>query len=290
MPEGISESPPTKTPGILQRVGKLVTEMFPEIDQIAKWRRSKKIRAKIRVLPQEQDLDPTTVQDEINTLPDLEQNIKASEQFIRQLRNPNRYSQDSHESQYLRSDLGFQVERGVGIEKGFFNVASIVQAAENKYRLPLAIYIDRSHARLVVKGPYQTPYSRRITVYDPMSSGFQEIDVNPAGQLLGVTGNSLAGEQMAVGQFDLKKFFEEPSLARYADLLTNIKAFNFQRDSYNCLPYCLFVGAMLNGLEPGATEFNQRGIKQFEQDFGVTILTRKDFLPKPRVRVIGNQG
>lgn len=286
MPEGISENLPPQKPGILKRAGKLVTEIFPEIGEIAKKRRSKKIRAQIKVLPQKEEVRPDMPEEEVNTLSDLESNIKASEQFIKTLRNPGLYHSDSYSSQYMKSDWGFQVEKDVGIEKGWFNVASIVHTAEYRYHLPLAIYIDRNHAQLVVKGPYQASQGRRIKVYNPMLSNFQEINVNQTGQLLGVTGNSLAGEKMAIGQFDLTKFFEAPDLAKYADMLTNIKAFSFQRDLHNCVPYCLFVSAMLYGLEPGNTEFKRQGIKQFEQDFGVRIITKEEMLPKPRIRIV----
>ena len=252
MSEGISENPPPK-----KRV---------------------RVLPKVRILPVETEHKPST-------FPSLEQNIRASEQFIRALRTPNSYRQDQEDPGFMKSDLGFKVEKGVGVERGYFDLASAVRTTEERYNLPLTIYVKQSHARLVVKGPYNTSEGRKIKVYDPMISGFSEIKVNDTGQIAGLLSNGLAFEKRTKNQGDLTAFLESPDLARFNNLLTDIKAFGFQMDFYNCIPYCLFVGAMLNGLEPGTTAFKQRGIKQFEQDFGIRILTREEMTPKPRVRV-----
>ena len=213
------------------------------------------------------------VKDESTTLPSLEQNIIASEQFIKSIRNSSRYSQDPDYPQYMKSDLGYRVAKPV--DKGWFDIMSLTTTAMDRYKLPLAMYIDRNHARLVVKGAYQTPEGMKIKVYDPMSSGFQEIKVDDSGGegVVGLYSNSSL-------RYDLTALLESPEIEKFSSLLTNMKAFGFQREFYNCVPYCLFVAAMLNGLEPGATEFKRQGIKQFEKDFGVRIITREEMLPK----------
>ena len=296
MPEGISENLPPKKPGILQNVPTIVQRVRRQIDdfmlgnpsmpgQISEKRR-RSIKAQIKVLPQDEEvLQRKEPEQEVNTLPDLESNIKASEQFIIQLRNPSRYSQDPYQPQYMKSDLGYRVAKPV--EKGWFDVGSIVTTAMDRYKLPLAIYIDHNHARLVVKGAYQTPEGRKIKVYNPMSTGFEEISVNATGMLVGVTANALVGGKVDKEEYDIASFLEDPKLREHSDLLKNIKAFNFQKDLQNCIPYCLFVNAMLHGLESGATDFKRQGIKQFEQDFGVRIMTREEMmLQRPRVRIV----
>lgn len=255
MPEGITDNLPPKNPRV-----KVLS-----------------IKPRVRVLAPE---------NRPSIMPSLEQNIKASERFIRSLRSLGSYSQDPDEPQYLKSDLGFRVQK-YSVERGFFDAASVQNTAEERYRLPLAIYIDRNHAQLVVKGAYQTPEGRKIMVYNPMSKGFQEISVNvtEGGSTIGVTANGLVGSRIARGEYDIVKFFEEQQLGNFRSLLTDMKAFNFQNDVQNCIPYCLFVNAMIHGLEPGKTPFKEFGRKQFEQDFGIRILTREEFLPKPRVRL-----
>lgn len=289
MPEGISENLPPQKPGILKRAGKLVTEIFPEIGLIAAKRRSRKIRAQIKVIPQEEVLQPMATEHEINTLPNLPSNIAASEQFIKQLRKLSLYSEAPHDARFLKSNLGYLVE-GQNVARGWFEAGSVVKTAEERYQLPLAIYVDNNHAKLLVRGPYQTSEGMTIKVYNPMLLNFQEIRVrvDAHGIPIGVYNNLLAGRKIARGEYDLTKFVEAPDFAKYADLLTNIKAFSFQKDLYNCIPYCLFVSAMLHGLGPGDTEFKRQGIKQFEQDFGVRILTREEILSKKpaRVRII----
>lgn len=275
MAEGISENPPPKKHGAFQILEDFIRGLDP------KERIKRKIRKHIKVLPDEKE-------DEPSTLPTLEQNIKASEKFIRALRNPRLYSQSRYDARFLKSNLGYSVE-GQSVEKGWFEVNSVVKTAEDRYRLPLAIYIDNDHAKLLVKGPYWTTEGRKIKVYNPMLSNFQErrVGVDVYGIPVGAYTNVLAGRRISKGDYDVTKFLEAPDIAKYADLLTNIKAFNFQREYYNCIPYCLFVGAMLYGLESGDTEFKTRGIKQFEQDFGVRIITREEILPKnPRIRII----
>lgn len=176
------------------------------------------------------------------------------------------------------------------VETGWFHVSSVVVTALERYNLPLAIYVgpDR-HARLVVKGAYDTPEGRKIKAYNPFRQGFEEVKVNTdmSGHYIGVFANTLVESKLYRGEYDVMKLLESPELIRYRNLLTGIKLFGFQKDTRNCIPYCLFVGAMLHGLEPGDTDFKRQGIRQFQEDFGVKIMTREEILPKkPRVRIV----
>jgi len=279
MPEGIAENLPPQKPGIIKRIAWAVKESLPW-DPVGKKKRS------IKPIPEDilqSILRQMKTENRVNTLPTLEQNIKSSEQFIRSLRNPILYEQDPNDPRFMKSDLGFVIEGSV--EKGWFRIGEVVIAAMDRYQLPLAIYIDRNHARLVVASS-KTSDGLKLKVYNPMLKNFQEVQttLDATGNPIGVFVNFLAQQRVYRGEYDLAKSFEAPELARYKKLLIETKTFNFQNqnDAYNCIPYCLFVGAMLNGLEPGATEFKQRGIKQFEQDFGVRIMRREDILPKPR--------
>lgn len=290
MPEGIFENLPPKKPGIVKRITWAVKENLPW-DPIGKKKRS------VRGLSNEEitsiTMPPKPADEErkvIPLLPNLEANIKASERLMKSIRNPSRYSQNLYRSQYMKSDLGFLVTKPV--EQGWFDVSSVVTTAGDRYQLPLAIYVDHNHAQLVVKGAYQAPEGRKITVYNPMHNGFEEIHINETGMPMGVTANGLVGSKIDNGEYDITGFFGDPELLKYRDLLVNIKAFNFQKDLQNCIPYCLYVNAMLYGLEPGVTGFKREGIKKFKQDFGVRILTREEIMgkeilsKKPRVRII----
>ncbi len=310
MPEGISDNPPPKKPGVVEEAARKIKESLPW-DPIGKKKRSLKLGpedeevlermadsvtnksrlTKEKVLPQQREaLQRLTSEHKINTLPDLATNIATSEKFIRELRNTALYEQDSYEPNLMKSKLGFRVRKPV--ENGWFISVDITRVAEERYRLPLAMYIDYDHAKLLAKGPYRTPEGMKIKVYNPMSSNFQEIKVNvdEHGLPVGTYANVLAGSSIRRGEYDITKFLEDPKLREYRDLLENIKAFNYQKDAKNCVPYCLFVNAMLYGLEPGNTEFKRNGIKQFERDFGVRILTREEItgeaLPKSRVRMM----
>lgn len=191
MPEGIPE--------IVKRITLAVKERLPW-DPVGKKKRAIKPfpkdivpnKSQVRIVPDEAEHDP-------NSLPDLSQNIKASEQFIKSIRNPSLYNQDPYNPQYMKSDLGFLV--GKPVEKSWFDVASVVKTAEDRYKLPLAIFIDRNHARLVVKGAYQTLEGRKVMVYNPMSNGFEEVSVDKTGMLAGVTANALVRGKVDNGEY-----------------------------------------------------------------------------------------
>jgi hypothetical protein len=221
----------------------------------------------------------------IPLMPDIETNILASKRFIEAIRNPKLYKQDPDRVGFVKSELGYSIE-GRNVEDGWFSVGSITETAQERYQLPLAIYIDQNHARLLVKGPYHTSEGRKIKVYDPKESDFSEIKVNDDGEVKGLYVNNLAFKKRARNQNDLTALLENTEFGRFKNLLTYTKAFSFQKDNCNCIPYCLFVNAMLYGLESGNTPFKTQGIKQFEQDFGVRILTREEILPKPNIRIL----
>lgn len=232
------------------------------------------------------------VSENLSLLPNLRANILASKHFIEAIRNPSLYTQDSYSPSQLRSNLGYGMNR----ETGNFDVQYMVNTAEKRYHLPMAIYTAYNHANLVIKGPYRKfeggkvrVENDKMVIYDPMQQGFREIDALGGTKIpLGVSANDLARERIIEGECDLTRFFESPGLEEYKNLLMDIKAFNYQKDIRNCVPYCLFVSAMLYGLESGDTPFKTSGIKQFKQDFGVRILTKEEILPQPRVKIQPN--
>lgn len=301
MPEGISENQPPKKPetlaGIIERMRRganpppqsreapsppksatILPKPAPLSEEVRE-----RIRKELTSPPEEKKPGFELY------IPDLETNIQASKIFIRELRNSALYEQDSNPD-FMKSRLGFRVEKPV--EAGKFDLLSVLTVAKERYKLPMAVYVGRdNHARLVVKGFYDTPTGKKITVYNPFNSGFEEIPVkfDANGQAVGVWKGNIY-EPLQKDEYDLMKVFEHPKLVPHRALLTSIKAFGFQNDAINCVPYCLFVNAMLHGFEPGNTGFRLIGLKQFEQDFGFNILTREgitgEALPK-RARIIG---
>jgi hypothetical protein len=68
-----------------------------------------------------------------------------------------------------------------------------------------------------------------------------------------VLDNVLARQELNAGTYDIT-YFNDPEFSRYKDtLLLSGKFAALQKDAKNCVPYCLFVRAMLEGLRPGET-------------------------------------
>lgn len=216
-----------------------------------------------------------------------ETNKVAGQVFIENLRNPRRYHQNPYDPQFMIDNLGFELNP----ETGYFFVSSFLKVAEERYHLPLAFYIEGRHAMLVVKGAARDETGRRkLKIYDPFHKGTKEVVLDDSDYSIGVFGNNLAGEQMVSGRYDID-FLNDPEDVRmwsYREELMNAKFADFQKDAHNCVPYCLFVNAMLHGLNPNNTTFKQEGRQRFSEDFGVKVLTREEILPspKPRVRIV----
>lgn len=218
----------------------------------------------------------------VKAMPTLRGNMEASETFIKAIRNPDLYApsgelmrQGREPRKLMKSGLGFQVVENV--EAGYFDAQSIVTNAQDRYGLPLAIFVRGNHARLIVRGPYNAPEGgRKIMVYDPMKTGFSEIKLSDDKNVLEIVSNNLSLELRKDPQYDLRDVFKGQDLTEVSNLLVDMKAFNYQKDLINCVPYSLFVGAMLNGLDPRETEFKEQGIQRFEEDFGVRIMKREE--------------
>lgn len=214
-----------------------------------------------------------------------ETNAEACKHFLETIRNPNNYRLNHANDYYLTSNLGFLVEKH-SVEKGWFDLLTVLNKAEWNYNLPLAIYVDQRHARLVVKGPYKSRSGENnILVYDPMLSGFKEIPVSldSNGFPIKVYCNSLASPSGNGGKFpDIYSYLQNPQ----ARMLEIAKTSKLQNDSYNCIPISFFVGAMLSALDPQDTAFKRDGIERFKQDFGVEILPGKQLLSRPRIRIV----
>lgn len=206
------------------------------------------------------------------------ENTSAARKFIDEIRRPDRYRPYSAE-RVSSSELGLMMDP----RNGFFEPAYVLMSAMDRYKLPLAMYIsgsgEASHARLVVGSPRPDP-SRgviRVPVYDPISGNITEVE-HPQSTPLNsnLLPNALAESDLASGTYDIT-YFNDPNLSRFKDsFLIQGKFAPLQRDSQNCVPYSLFVGAMLQALKPGDTPFKREGIPQFQKDFGVQILTREN--------------
>lgn len=205
------------------------------------------------------------------------ENPNAATRFIDTLRNPYYYRDYATPTGSVRRSDEF----GTEIDSvGFFNTTSVLQAAFQRYQLPLVIYdAGDHHARLVVGSPKPNPARRvtRVPVWDPMRGSITEIiDPDPKSLNSRLLPNGASEEDLKAGIYDLS-YINDPTLNRYRDsvLLTG-KFARLQYDYKNCVPYCLFVGAMLQALKPGETPFKTWGIPKFSKDFGVQIMTRED--------------
>lgn len=212
------------------------------------------------------------------------ENARAADYFIRAIRDPRRYIQDPYNATSLRNDIDLVVMKP--LETGFFYASPVVITAAERYGLPMAMYITGQHARLILKAPYSVREGVwRVPVYDPMTGGITRVEKPRDTKFNSVIfPNGLAEQQLQSGEYDIT-FLKDPTLSRYHDaVLLRGKFQALQIDYSNCIPYCLFVNAMLNGLKLGDTDFKTRGIPQFQKDFGVRIRTREE-ITGLRVRV-----
>lgn len=203
-------------------------------------------------------------------------NPKAATRFIDTLRHPYYYeNRDTASGSVLYSrEFGTEIDPGTG----YFNTVSVVRAAFERYKLPLAIYDGGDHhARLVLGSPKTDGGITVIPVWDPMKGEITQIqDSEPSKLNSRLFANPTAQEELNSGKYDLT-YINDASLSRYKDsLLLSGKFARLQYDYKNCVPYCLFVGAMLQALKPGETPFKTQGLPKFQEDFGVQILKRED--------------
>lgn len=124
---------------------------------------------------QEERITLPSSQQEDTALPiNPETNASAGKIFINALRDSRRYRQDPEKEAFMTDNLGFNLLKPV--ERGYFNASSVTQAAERRYQLPLAFYIDRNHAMLIVKSePKDATGRRKLKIYDPFSKKAQEM-------------------------------------------------------------------------------------------------------------------
>lgn len=86
--------------------------------------------------------------------------------------------------------------------------------------------------------------------------------------------NSFAFQLIVDKKYDL-------TLENDPDLPDHIKKGKIQRmqfDGKNCIPISFFHAALRYAAKPGNNEFKRTGIKKFQEDFGVRILTREEIL------------
>lgn len=227
------------------------------------------------------------------------ENIRAANQFIQILRNPTRYHDDPTYPEGVLHDLGFFVRKPV--EEGWFDTG-FLGVAEQRYKLPAAMLIEANHAMLLLKAPYKGADGNwRILIYNPFKEGeeerilpnyeqYDQTDIilhdpqSPEAyktrrrlELNHIHANNLAVDQIHQGQYDLS-ISGNPQLKLYQDMFMRGKLAALQHDAKNCIPYCHFVGALLNALKSGETDFKRVGIPQFAQDFGIRIKTLEEIL------------
>lgn len=232
-----------------------------------------------------------------------ERNAGASRIFIMSIRDETRIvSRESCTANPgtvdLIDDRGLRVD--TPLERGFFHAWEILNAAERRYYLPMAMYITGNHARLLLKGPSRSDRQREIQVYDPMKNGVisQTLDHSPDLDLTVIHANFLASAAVRSGEYDILSLLEDPRLQQYRRALFDAKLAILQQagDYSNCIPFCLLANALFYGLQPGDTAFKNVGIPRFKEDFsithagipmGVRILKREEILPpeKPTSRV-----
>lgn len=210
-------------------------------------------------------------------------NEEAAKYYINKLRDASLYHQDPY-SRFLVDTRGFKLEAPV--ETGFFSGQDLLNVAEVRYRLPMAMYITGLHARLVLKGPFLNSSNERvIQIYDPMIAGISEILLpnNDPSIHSGIYANNLAQPEINSGTYNIS-FLDDPRLSEYRHSLLNGKLASLQKDAYNCIPFCLFVNSLVHALKPGETEFKTYGIPKFAEDIGVRVLKREELIPS-RVRI-----
>lgn len=209
------------------------------------------------------------------------ENPNAATRFIADLRNPYYYQRRSvggREILYSK-EFGTEID-STDPENGYFNTVSVVRAASQRYHLPMVIYdAGDHHARLVVGSPRRD--STRdiiiVPVWDPMRGEITQIqDPRPETLNSRLFPNAASEDDLRAGIYDLT-YLDDPSLSRYKDsLLLRGKFARLQYDYKNCVPYCLFVGAMLQAMKTGQTPFKTQGISKFQEDFGIKILKREE--------------
>ncbi|MBI3620232.1 hypothetical protein HY214_03775 [Candidatus Roizmanbacteria bacterium] len=86
--------------------------------------------------------------------------------------------------------------------------------------------------------------------------------------------NALAGKMLLNGAYDLA-LADDPQLPPQAILG---KLQNLQFDGKNCVPLTFFSAAIRYAAKPGDNDFKRKGIQQFYDDFGISILTREELL------------
>ncbi len=250
---------------------------------------------------------PLTQTPEAETKPQQEQkipnvnvgeNIRAANQFIQVLRDPSRYKEDPNDNNFIIHNLGYRVDKSTPLENVWFSTQSL-EVAGQRHKLPLAMLIEANHAMLLLKTPYKSPDGNwRILIYNPFKEGEEErilpnyeqtddILTDPQVpeqyktkhrlELNNIRANDLAVAQIHQGQYDIS-VSGNPKLKSYQEMFMQGKLAHLQQDAKNCIPYCHFVGALLNALKPGDSEFKRIGIPQFAQDFGIRIRTLEEIL------------
>lgn len=229
------------------------------------------------------------------------ENLRAAHHYLDIIRDKTRYKSTTPDAMgFLEHDYGFKVR---DIENGWFGVPSFVHAFNDRYQMPLALYLlNGNHAVTVLKPPYQENGQWKIKVYNPFHEGEEDIilpdhdelkrkiDANPyldnpfskkdvLLQNLGIYGNRAAINEILADTYNLT-ISDRNDLQQYANVFYKEKMAALQQDGKNCVPLASFMAVMLNPLKPGDTRFKREGLAKFYEDFGIHIRTYEEIMGK----------
>ncbi len=233
--------------------------------------------------------------------------VNNSKRFIEVLRDPENMSRNKLARNKRVTVGGLQVD-----DDGWFKVNTGLEGVQDKlakrsafinhlaavrYSMPVAIRgADMTaHARLVIKGPYRSSSGWLIDEWDPKEGVARAVKVsgdftptNDKSILLtnftkaGIQTNNVFLDQYIAGGgdvgIDIATDTELNLLlsGRASDVF--LRPLQTEKDAVNCLPLTLYTAAVLNALRAGDSEFKQKGLGQFEKDFGITLRTRESLL------------
>ena len=231
--------------------------------------------------------------------PDATQNALALSQFTTRLRSgefkPATTVSGEIDRTRVVNDFGFVINRPP--ENAWFMVDSSLDAMEKEYQMPMAIYLGGTktalgiHAQLIVNGPYRDQPSNvnepwKILVYNPQEKGMETITLESTDTPLDdprIRRNNLWVNEYRVNKSSLD-FRKDPDLQKIMVQLETAKLARFQYDAQNCVPYCCFIGAMLNALKAGDTDFKTKGIPEFAKHYKIALKTREQFVAEVAAR------
>ncbi|NTU72582.1 hypothetical protein HGB07_00165 [Candidatus Roizmanbacteria bacterium] len=213
----------------------------------------------------------------------IEGNKKVVNNIIKKIRTITGPDPDRPEFQ-----LGFEGVRILKKNGHILTTTVLDNLANNKYKIPMAMFVEEAHARLVIKSPYQENGQWKIKMWDPTRSQIEEKNLSAGNdpQYDPQSDSRLVKNNMYVdklnasgGSIDLSTVFDAPEISTMRDTLLTSKFAQLQNDSENCVIYSFAVGAALEALQTGENAFKREGMTAFLSDFNIgKVLTFEDFV------------